>query len=91
MSFNDDEDHGGVGGVLGDGIKDGGGYDLREIAKAEEAFSAGKVEVGDTVEVDPMYIPVIEGVEVARTEVYEARSVIVEYDEFDNIIGVELL
>jgi hypothetical protein len=76
---------------LGKGIKDGGGYDLSEISKAEEALGSGEVNTQEFQDVEPMYIEVRPNMEVARTEEYEARMVIVEYDAFDNIVGVELL
>jgi len=76
---------------LGKGIKDGGGYDLAEIERAEEALSN---KVGDEkgfAVVEPIYIQVIEGGYVAREQEYEARSVIIEYDDYDNVVSVELL
>lgn len=76
---------------LGKGIKDGGGYDLSEIAMAEEALDSGRGgKKEEFQEVEPMYIEVKDG-NVVRTEEYEARMVIVEYDEYDEIVGVELL
>ncbi len=42
-------------------------------------------------EVDPIYIEVIPDSEVAYTEEYEARTVIIEYNEFEEVVGVELL
>ena len=74
-------------------IYDGGGYDLNELKQAEEGLRRQdpKKAAENFVEVDPMYIPVMPGVPVARTEEYEARMVIVEYDEDDNVVGVELL
>lgn len=77
---------------LGKGIKDGGGYDLSEIAMAEEALNSGQgTSKQDFQDVDPIYIEVIPNSKVARTEEYEARMVIVEYNEYDQIVGVELL
>lgn len=68
------------------------GYDANEIEqiKAQESTQSNNSEFEEE-DVDPIYIPVIEGVEAVRTEEYEARVVIIEYDAFDNIIGVELL
>lgn len=68
------------------------GYDPNEIEqiKAQESTQSNNSEFEEE-DVDPIYIPVIEGVEAVRTEEYEARVVIIEYDAFDNIIGVELL
>ena len=77
--------------VLGKGIEDGGGYDLDEIKKATEALDGNRDIPDDTEDVDPLYIEVIPHTTVHHTEEYEARIVIIEYDEFDNIIGVELL
>lgn len=77
---------------LGKGIKDGGGYDLSEIKQAEETlgslYEESKEEFQD---VEPMHIVVRDGIEVARTEEFKARVIIIEYDAFDNIVGVELL
>ncbi|KKN46037.1 hypothetical protein LCGC14_0677310 [marine sediment metagenome] len=77
---------------LGKGIKDGGGYDLAEIKMAEETlgslYEENKEEFQDA---EPMHIVVRNGIEVARTEEFKARIIIIEYDAFNNIIGVELL
>ena len=75
---------------LGKGIRDGGGYDLSEIVQAEEALGNGQTNTKEFEDVEPMYIEVRNG-NVVRTEEFEARMVIIEYDENDNIIGVELL
>ena len=79
----------GVAGQLGD-INDGGGYDLSEIKRANEAMGN---KVGDEQgfeEVEPMTIEVSSGPSV-RVEEFEARSVMIEYDAYDNIVRVELL
>ena len=76
---------------LGKGIEDGGGYDLDEIRKATEALDGNKDIPKDMEDVEPMYIEVIPHDTVHHTEQYEARIVIVDYDENNNIIGVELL
>ena len=73
------------------GIEDGGGYDLDEIKKATEALAINKELPNDTQDVDPLYIEVIPHDTVHHTEEYEARIVIIDYDEYNNIIGVELL
>ena len=70
---------------------DDGSYNLDELKAAEALQEKGKVDTSGMEEVDPLYITVIANRDVARTEEYEARVVIVEYDAFDNIIGVELL
>ena len=72
--------------------KSGGGYDLSEIANAKESLTGAKE--GDTKgfqDVEPMYIEVRRNNKVVRTEEYEARMVIIDYDENDNVVGVELL
>jgi len=68
-----------------------GSYNLEELKAAESLQEKGEASTDGMEEVDPLYITVIEGRTVARTEEYEARVVIVEYDAFNNIIGVELL
>ena len=80
-----------VSGNFGKGIKDGGGYDLSEIERAEEALDSGQTNTKGMEEVEPMYIEVIPDSIVVRTEEYEARIVVIDYDENDNIVGVELL
>ena len=75
---------------LGKGIKDGGGYDLGEIERAEEALGS-QTNTKEFEDVEPMYIEVIPDGIVTRTEEFEARIVIIDYDENDNIVGVELL
>ena len=73
---------------------DSGGYDLAEIKKAKEALSTDKdVDTSGMVDVDPLYIEVIPHIptDVFKTEEYEARVVVVEYNRFNEIIGVELL
>jgi hypothetical protein len=72
---------------------DAGGYDLDEIKKAKEALGSNTKDVSTAgmQEVDPLYIEVLPHNEVHHTEEYEARMVIIEYNEYDEIIGVELL
>ncbi len=70
------------------GIDDGGGYDLKEIAKARESLQTKPEKVEK--EVDPMYIDVTDGI-VVKTRDMGQRTVFIDYDEFGNIIGVELL
>lgn len=71
----------------------GGGYDLSELKKADEALrtNTGMSSGKEFEDVEPMYIEVLPNARVARTEEFEARVVVVEYDEYDNIVGVELL
>ncbi len=76
---------------IGKGIKDGGGYDLAEIEQAENQLKGGEVDTSGLVDVEPLYIEVIPHDSVHHTEEYEARMVILDYDEYDNVIGVELL
>ena len=72
-------------------IKDGGGYDLSEIALAEESLSQeSSVINNDFTPVDPIFIQVSDG-EVFRTEEHTSRIVVIEYDELDNVVSVELL
>ena len=70
------------------GIDDGGGYDLKEIQKARESLSTKPQKVEK--EVDPMYINVRAGI-IRKTVDMGQRTIFIDYDEFGNIIGVELL
>jgi len=73
-------------------IYDGGGYDLNELKIAEESFQENSEKTtAEFIEVEPLYIPIHVNAKVARTEEYEARIVVIEYDEQERIIGVELL
>lgn len=73
-------------------IEDGGGYDLSEIKQARESLgNQGNSNQTGYEDVEPLYIPVKPNEYVARTEEFEARVVIVEYNEYDEIVGVELL
>ncbi len=82
-------------GILGksenNSVMSDGSYDIESLKAAENAVTKNDVDTSGMVDVDPLYIPVIANREVVRTEEYEARMVIVEYDNMDNIIGVELL
>lgn len=70
---------------------DGGGYDLNAIKQAKEALGGNKdVDTKGMVDVDPIFIQVTNE-EPVRTEEFEARVVIIEYDEYDNVVSVELL
>lgn len=70
---------------------DDGSYNLEELKAVESQQQSGEVNTKDFEDVEPLYIEVRANREVERTEEYEARIVIVEYDAFDNIVGVELL
>ena len=72
------------------GIDDGGGYDLKEIQSAREGLKVKKVGEGVPKEVDPIYIDVKDGV-VARSKELGQREVFIDYDEYGNIIGVDIL
>lgn len=70
---------------------DSGGYDLNDLAKAKESLGQNKdVNTTGMKEVDPIFIQVTNANPV-RSEELEARMVIIEYDEFDEIVSVELL
>lgn len=71
-------------------IDDGGGYDLSEIAQAREVNSKKTGDEKGYEEVEPLFITVTGG-ESVRSEELEARSIIIEYDRFDNIVSVEVL
>lgn len=75
---------------LGKGIDDGGGYDLTEIQSAREGLKLKKAGEGVPKEVDPIYIDVRDGV-VAKSKELGQREVFIDYDEFGNIIGVDIL
>jgi len=71
-------------------IDDGGGYDLNEIQQARESLAIKPVGKDVPKNVDPMYIDVSDGV-VKKTRDMGQRTVFIDYDEFGNIVGVELL
>ena len=75
---------------LGKGIDDGGGYDLSEIQQARESLKIKPKDEDVPKDVDPMYIDVSDGV-VKKTRDMGERTVFIDYDEFGNIVGVELL
>lgn len=72
------------------GIDDGGGYDLNEIQQARESLKVKPVGKDVPKDVDPMYIDVSDGA-VKKTRDMGERTVFIDYDEFGNIVGVELL
>lgn len=73
------------------GMEDDGTYDLKALKQAKEALSPDKdVNTDGMEEVDPLFIPVSDG-EVVRTEEYKARVVMVDYDQYDEVVSVELL
>lgn len=69
-----------------------GGYDASELEALKEGFDAdaqsGKQEV--MMDVDPIHIQVTNETPVEQKE-YEARSVIIEYDAYGEVVSVELL
>jgi hypothetical protein len=71
-------------------IDDGGGYDLSELQQAREALDNNPKPEKGFEEVDPVFVQVSDA-EPVRTEELESRVVIVEYDEFDEIVSVEIL
>jgi hypothetical protein len=71
-------------------IEDGGGYDLSELSKARESLEGNPKPEKGFEEVDPIQVIVSDN-PVARTEELEARVVIVDYDEFDEIVSIEVL
>ena len=74
---------------LGD-IKDRGGYDLKELAKARESLEADPTPEKGFQDVDPVFIQVSDN-DPVRVEELEARSVLIEYDENDEPVSVEIL
>ena len=72
-----------------------GGYDLDALKEAKEQFEeqhGGRegVDTAGYVEVEPVLIQISDETPV-RQEEYEARSVIVEYDQYGDPVSVELL
>lgn len=72
-----------------------GGYDLTELEQAKESFEEqhggkGGVDTAGYVEVEPLLIQITDETPV-RQEEYEARSVIIEYDQYGEPVSVELL
>ena len=71
-------------------IEDGGGYDLSELTQARESLDGNPTPEKGFEEVDPIQVIVSDN-PVARTEELEARIVMVDYDEFDEIVSIEVL
>jgi thioredoxin reductase len=69
-----------------------GGYDHNELESLREQFeeSKGSSTGAEFVEVDPILIKVSNEVAVEQKE-YEARSVIITYDQYGEVVSVELL
>ena len=71
-------------------IEEGGGYDLSELAQARESLEDNPNPEKGFEEVDPIQVTVSNN-RVVRTEELEARIVMVDYDENDEIVSVEVL
>jgi hypothetical protein len=71
-------------------IDEGGGYDLEEIAQARESLEGNPTPQKGFEEVDPIQVTVSDN-PVVRTEELEARVVVVDYDENDEVVSVEVL
>jgi len=71
-------------------IEEGGGYDLSELAQARESLEGNPNPEKGFEEVDPVLV-VVNDNPVVRSEELEARIVIVDYDENDEIVSVEIL
>ena len=67
-----------------------GAYDTEELKQAHEALSGHVGDEKGYEEVEPMFIQVTHEI-ATRSEEFEARSVIIEYDQYNNIVSVELL
>ena len=71
-------------------MEDGGGYDLSELAQAKESLDGNPSPEKEFIEVDPIMVVVSDN-PVVRTEELEARVVVVDYDENDEVVSVEVL
>jgi len=71
-------------------IDEGGGYDLSEIAQARESLDGNPNPEKGFEEVEPILVVVSDN-PVARSEELEARIVMVDYDENDEIVSIEVL
>ena len=71
-------------------IEEGGGYDLTELAQARESLDGNPNPEKGFEEVEPILV-IVNDNPVARSEELEARIVIVDYDENDEIVSVEIL
>ena len=63
---------------------------MSEIQQAREVLKIKPVGKDVPKDVDPLYITVIEA-DVAFHKDMGQRTVFIDYDEFGNIVGVELL
>ena len=71
-------------------IEEGGGYDLSELAQARESLEGNPNPEKGFEEVDPVLV-VVNDNPVVRSEELEARIVIVDYDDNDEVVSVEIL
>jgi hypothetical protein len=71
-------------------IEEGGGYDLTELAQARESLDGNPNPEKGFEEVEPILVVVSDN-PVARSEELEARIVIVDYDDNDEVVSVEIL
>ena len=71
-------------------IEEGGGYDLSELAQARESLEGNPNPEKGFEEVEPILV-IVNDNPVARSEELEARIVIVDYDENDQVVSVEIL
>jgi hypothetical protein len=71
-------------------IEDGGGYDLSELVQARESLEGNPNPEKGFEEVDPVLV-IVNDNPVVRSEELEARIVIVDYDENDEVVSVEIL
>ena len=71
-------------------IEEGGGYDLSELAQARESLEGNPNPEKGFEEVDPVLV-IVNDNPVVRSEELEARIVIVDYDENDEVVSVEIL
>ena len=92
MSFDEPpiKDLDGILGKSSSALDGSSGYDTEELEHAQEVMSQKTGDEKGFLKVDPLFIPVSNGYAV-REEEWEARSVIIEYDKYDNIVSVELL
>jgi len=71
-------------------IEEGGGYDLSELAQARESLEGNPNPEKEFMEVEPVLV-VVSNNPVVRSDELEARIVVVDYDENDEIVSVEIL
>jgi hypothetical protein len=71
-------------------IEEGGGYDLTELAQARESLEGNPNPEKGFEEVEPILV-IVNDNPVARSEELEARIVIVDYDDNDEVVSVEIL